>query len=135
MASIYSRIGTEKYQIEISTPSGNELTADEPLEMGGQDLGFSPKELLAASLAACTSATLRMYADRKEWDLQEVKIKIDLDFLAQESKTIINRELELIGNLNEQQRKRLLDIANACPVHKMLSNPFEISTRKVSSAV
>jgi len=64
MAKISSIIKKEKYKIEITSPTGNLVIADEPIEMGGKDLGFSPKELMASSLAACTSATLRMYADR-----------------------------------------------------------------------
>ncbi|NGM61491.1 OsmC family protein [Sphingobacterium sp. SGG-5] len=129
MAKISSIIKKEKYKIEITSPTGNLVIADEPIEMGGKDLGFSPKELMASSLAACTSATLRMYADRKEWDLQEVKIEIDLYFLPKENKTVINRRLEFIGNLDDAQKKRLLAIANACPVHKMLSNPIEINSQ------
>src|SRR5690606_256318 len=128
MAKISSSIKRENYKIEIQSPSGNVVIADEPIDMGGKDLGFSPKELLASALAACTSATLKMYADRKEWDLQEVKIDIELDFIKEENKTIINRKLELIGNLDETQKSRLMAIANACPVHKMLNNPIEINS-------
>lgn len=128
MAKISSSIKRENYKIEIQSPSGNVVIADEPIDMGGKDLGFSPKELLASALAACTSATLKMYADRKEWDLQEVKIDIELDFIKEENKTVINRKLELIGNLDETQKSRLMAIANACPVHKMLSNPIEINS-------
>lgn len=128
MVQIASSIKKENYKIVITSPSGNTVVADEPLAVGGKDLGFSPKELLAAALAACTSATLRMYADRKEWDLQEVKINIELDFIANENKTVIHRQLEFIGDLDETQKKRLLAIANACPVHKMLSNPIEINS-------
>lgn len=90
MAKITSSIKSEHYKIEIKSPSGNTIIADEPVEIGGKDLGFSPKELLASSLAACTSATVRMYADRKEWDLQEVKIDMELDFVKEENKTVIN---------------------------------------------
>lgn len=129
MAKITSSIKSEHYKIEIKSPSGNTIIADEPVEIGGKDLGFSPKELLASSLAACTSATVRMYADRKEWDLQEVKIDMELDFVKEENKTVINRKLEFIGNLDEEQKKRLLAIANACPVHKMLSNEIEINSQ------
>jgi putative redox protein len=128
MAKISSSIKKENYKIEIQSPSGNVVIADEPIDMGGKDLGFSPKELLASALAACTSATVKMYADRKEWDLQEVKINIELDFIPTENKTIINRKLAFVGNLAETQKNRLLAIANACPVHKMLSNPIEINT-------
>src|SRR5690606_37072639 len=98
---------------------------------GGKDLGFSPKELLASALAACTSATLRMYADRKGWDLEEVKLEVTLERDQKENKTIIKRTLEFIGNLDAAQKNRLLAIANACPVHKMLTNPIEIHTQVV----
>jgi putative redox protein len=128
MAKITSVIKKELYKIEIKSPTGNTIIADEPPEIGGKDLGFSPKELLGSSLAACTSATLRMYADRKGWDLQEVNIQIDLEYNKEDNKTIINRKVELVGNLDDTQRERLLSVANACPVHKILSNPIEINT-------
>lgn len=72
-----------------------------------------------------------MYADRKGWDLQEVKIEIELEYIKEENKTVINRKLNFIGKLNETQKSRLLAIANACPVHKMLSNPIEINSQLV----
>ena len=84
----------------IKSPTGNLIIVDKPVALGGKDVGFSPKELLASSLAACTSATVKMYAVRKEWDLREVKIDIKLDFIKEENKTIINRKLDFIGNLN-----------------------------------
>lgn len=128
MTNISSIIQKELYRVEIESLSGNVVISDEPLEMGGKDLGFSPTELLASALAACTSATLRMYADKKEWDLQEVKLEVDLDWDEKASKTVINRKMQLFGNLDEKQRDRLFKIANACPVHKMLSNSIEINT-------
>lgn len=72
-----------------------------------------------------------MYADRKGWDLQEVKIEIELEYIKEENKTVINRKLNFIGKLNETHKSRLLAIANACPVHKMLSNPIEINSQLV----
>lgn len=126
MAKITSSIKKELYKVNIESPTGNVLVADEPIAMGGNDLGFSPKELLASALAACTSATLRMYADRKGWDLEEVKLEITLERDDKENKTIINRRLELIGNLDDSQKSRLLAVANACPMHKILSNPIDI---------
>lgn len=131
MASVTSTIKQELYRIEIESPSGNVIISDEPLDMGGKDLGFSPTELLASALAACTSATLRMYADQKGWDLQEVKLEIDLDRDEKNNKTVINRKMQLYGNLDEKQRERLLKVANACPVHKMLTNPIEINTEVI----
>ena len=128
MAKVSSSIKNELYKVEITSPSGNVLIADEPVDVGGKNAGFSPNELLASALAACTSATLRMYADRKGWDLQEVLIDIELDFFPEESKTIIRRTLKFSGDLDADQKTRLLAIANACPVHKILSNPIEIKT-------
>lgn len=126
MTKITSSIKKELYKVNIESPTGNVLEADEPIAMGGNDLGFSPKELLASALAACTSATLRMYADRKGWDLEEVKLEITLERDDKEKKTTINRRLELIGNLDDSQKSRLLAVANACPMHKILSNPIDI---------
>lgn len=131
MTSISSSIKKELYKVEIKSPSGNVVIADEPEEIGGKNLGFSPKELLASALAACTSATLRMYADRKGWDLEEVKLEIDLERDQKENKTIINTKLVVIGNLDEAQKSRLYEIAKKCPVHKILSNPIEINTQLV----
>lgn len=131
MASVTSTIKKELYRIEIESPSGNVVISDEPLEMGGKNLGFSPKELLASSLAACTSATLRMYADQKGWDLREVKLQIDLERDEEANKTVIHRKMQLFGNLDEKQRERLFKVANACPVHKILTNPIEINTEVI----
>ena len=131
MAKVTSHIGKERYKIEVTSPSGNTLISDEPVSDGGQNKGVSPTELLAASLAACTSVTLRMYADRKGWDLTEMTIDIDLDRNEETNKTVIKRKIHLKGNLDETQRARLLQIANSCPVHKILSNPIEIETQMV----
>jgi putative redox protein len=131
MAKITSSIKNELYKVEIKSPTGNTVIADEPLTLGGKDLGFSPKELLASALAACTSATLRMYANRKGWDLQEVKLEIELERNDKENKTTINRKLEVIGDLDDAQRTRLLKIAEMCPIHKTLTNPIEINTQLI----
>ena len=128
MAKISSSIRTDLYRIEIKSPTGNTLIADEPVDTGGKDTGLSPKELLAASLAACTSATVRMYADRKIWPLEEVKLEVELDWDGLKNTTVITRNIQFIGPLDADQKKRLLAIANACPVHKILSNPVEIIT-------
>lgn len=72
-----------------------------------------------------------MYADRKGWDLEEVKLGIELERDDQENKTIISRSLESIGNLDEVRKNRLLAIANACPIHKILSNPIGINSQLI----
>jgi putative redox protein len=105
----------------------HQIIADEPQELGGENLGFSPYELLESALGACTSITLRMYADRKQWDLKAVKVKVNLQKNA-DNTTTIKREIALKGNLDEVQKERLFSVANACPVHKVLSNPISLET-------
>lgn len=128
MAVIHSVIRSAKYATEITTLRGNTIIADEPFELGGENLGLSPEELLAAALAACTSITLRMYANRKEWQLNEVKIEVEVKRDTIKNGTIFWRKLMLTGNLDETQKERLVQIANACPVHKILSNNIDIVT-------
>jgi putative redox protein len=126
MAAIKASIGNEPYRIEIKSPTGNVVIADEPIEKGGQDKGFSPKELLVSALGACTCATVRMYADRKSWDLESVDAAIEL--IEETGQTKFIRKLQLTGKLDEAQRARLLAVANACPIHKILTNSIAIET-------
>jgi len=126
MISIKASIGNEPYKIEILSPTGNVVIADEPVESGGQNKGFSPKELLASSLAACTCATLSMYAKRKEWDLG--KINIDIELIEEEGKTIFKRNIVFGEKFEVEQLDKLLKIANACPVHKILSASSSVET-------
>ncbi|AHM61812.1 osmc family protein [Flammeovirgaceae bacterium 311] len=114
------------------------LLSDEPIKVGGLNLGPSPYDLLNASLGACTTMTLRMYADRKGWPLQEAIVHLKHDKVYGEDCQVcddprsmldrIDREVELIGPLDEQQRRRLMEIADKCPVHKTLSNRIDIVT-------
>lgn len=128
MAHITAHIGTQLYKTEISTAT-NLLIADEPVSAGGEDLGFSPEELLAASLGACTGATLRMYADRKGWtEMKEVNVDVEFKRDAKENISYFTRTITLTGDLSEEQRSRLLAIANKCPMHLTLMHPIEIST-------
>ena len=128
MPHVISSFGKDLYQIKLKTDSGNEIIADEPPLKGGADTGFAPQELLAASLAACTGATLRMYAIHKEWDLQDAVINVDLLWDTETSSTTIKRTIKLSGNLDEKQLERLLRVAESCPVHKILSNSITITT-------
>jgi putative redox protein len=102
------------------------VIADEPEELGGTNQGPAPGEFLLISLASCTAITLRMYADRKNWPIEVIIVEVNFEKV--DSKTIFKRELQLIGDLTDEQRARLLQIANACPVHKTLTNPIEIQT-------
>lgn len=108
------------------------ITADEPLDMGGLDKGPDPFELLLGGLGACTTMTIRMYADRKGWPLEKVSVKLTHrkeDDMGNTVVDIITRDITLTGKLDEEQRARLLEIANKCPVHKTLENQPRLLTR------
>lgn len=101
------------------------LLADEPVDLGGEDLGPAPHEWLLAALGACTSMTMKMYADRKGWALQACEVKLTG---TKGPEFLIKREITLTGDLTPEQRDGLLAIANKCPVHKTLSNPIKIES-------
>lgn len=103
------------------------LVADEPIDLGGGDTGPAPDELVLGALGACTAITLRMYAQRKQWPLESVEVKLDYASRDKE-KTVIRRTVHLAGPLDEAQRERLLQIANACPVHRILTGAVEVPT-------
>jgi putative redox protein len=125
--TVNAHIKTDHYAT-VLTNNRHTLIADEPLDLGGTDLGFSPSELLCNALAACTCITLRMYADRKGWALTDVKADISIKRNKETNTTHFNRQISLIGNLTKEQRTRLLSIANQCPIHKTLTNPIVIDT-------
>ena len=118
-------IGKDHYRTELLT-SGYTIIADEPEEVGGSNLGPAPGEFLMISLASCTAITLRMYADRKKWSVDKIRVEVASEKV--DTKTLFKREISFEGALDDDQRKRLLQIANSCPVHKTLSNPIEIQT-------
>lgn len=132
MSSIQSKTKDKNYELEIHSSTGHTVIADEPIEAGGQNKGMAPDEFIIAGLAACISATLKMYAQRKEWDLQEVKTSIR--FVDAEKKNevpSIETEIELIGKLDSEQKERLMVIAGKCPIHKMLSTGLTINSSMV----
>ena len=119
----------------------HQIVADEPVAMGGGDTGPSPYDLLLAALGACTSMTLGLYARRKQWKLEGVTVKLShskihaADCEACETKIgkldRIDCDIELHGPLTKEQRARLLEIANRCPVHRTLTSKIEIKTQLV----
>jgi uncharacterized OsmC-like protein len=114
------------------------LVADEPRGAGGGDAGPDPYSLLLAALGACTSMTLRLYADRKGWPLEGISVRLDHERIYErdcaECETAdgrlsrIRRVVTLSGPLSEEQRARLLEIAERCPVHQTLAGPVRIET-------
>ena len=131
------RTGIESFTTDVKAGE-HYLTADEPLDVGGNDLGPTPYGLLLSSLGACTSMTLKMYATRKKWDLKEVRVYLkhskvhanDCEDCEDKSKKIdeIQRVIEFDGKLDETQQKRLLEIADKCPVHKTLHEHVVVNT-------
>lgn len=117
------------------------MSADEPLEFGGNDFGPSPYEYVSAGLSACTVMTLQMYARRKKWDLQNVEVHTSHDKVhiedcdGCESATAkidtFEREIKLSGNLDDSQKQRLLEIADKCPVHRTLESDTKVNTRMI----
>lgn len=131
-------MGRGKYRAEVQA-AGHALVADEPVDVGGGDAGPGPYGLLLASLGTCTAMTLRMYADRKELALDGIRVHLRHDKIHArdcedcESKDgrvdVIEREIELSGELDEAQRHRLMEIADRCPVHRTLHGEVRVRTR------
>lgn len=127
MTTVTARIERTPYETHLSTNS-QVVVADEPIDVGGQDRGMRPGELLAGSLAACTVITLRMYADRKGWPLDSAVAHVDYQHDPATQRTLFTMKLILNGDLDEEQRMRLLEIADRCPIHRMLQNPIDFET-------
>lgn len=137
-----SQVAASLDETEIFTTTmklGNHsFMADEPTKFGGNDLGPSPYEYLAGALAACKSMTVQMYARRKEWNVENVTVHVDhsrqhaIDCEHSENQAAkidtFHCQISLEGDLTQEQKSRLLEIADRCPVHKTLSNKIQISS-------
>lgn len=120
----------DNFTTKIQTKN-HDMIADEPISVGGNDFGPSPYQYLYAGLAACTTMTLKMYADRKGWDLQEVFVYIShskkkntelgIELEKPTRLDFITKKLKFVGDLSEEQKQRLKEIAAKCPVHKTLA--------------
>lgn len=120
MAKAVSTTRMERFKTEIKTGSDHIFIADESFGDGGRDSGGTPTELLAASLASCSSITMKMYADRKQWPMEEVKVTVEFKRDIQDSSTTFYKKIEIEGDLDEEQRKRIFEISKKCPVHRIL---------------
>lgn len=126
-----------EYRTEISA-GRHSLVADEPTSVGGRDSGPTPYDYLLSALGSCTGMTLRMYADRKEWPLDNVTVHLSHEKVhaddCEHCDTVdgkidrIERDIELQGDLDPDQRERLLEIANKCPVHRTLHSEIDIQS-------
>ncbi len=130
MQSVKATIGREKYRTILESDT-NRIVSDEPVDMGGGDTGFSPDELLASALAACTVITLRMYADRKQYDCDSIEVTVSVDWDKENQRTNIEKTLKISGKLGEEEIARMKDIADKCPTHKTLLNPIQINTKVI----
>lgn len=118
-------IGNDVYRTELKARK-HRVIADEPEDVGGKDLGPRPGDFYRMSLASCTAITLRMYANRKNFEVKQIQVTVSTEEGV--GKTILHTNIEISGTLDEAQRQRMLQIAKLCPVHKVLTNPIEIET-------
>ena len=127
---VHASIGSNRnFTVELSDDLGHHWLADEPEDLGGANAGPSPEHLLLSALGTCTAVTLTMYAQRKQWPLTGVKVELAYNPDGKpEAGTDIRRIVALEGELDDAQRQRLLQIANACPIHKALTGEVRIDT-------
>ena len=126
--NIEGEIGTQKYLCTNFWRNGK-LLMDEPESIGGNDLGPDPFSTFLASLAGCTLSTLRMYIDRKGWNISEIKISLNLSQETNEKlKTTISRTILFSSEVSDEQKERLLIIADKCPISKLLKGNITINT-------
>lgn len=127
MKTVSAAIGIQLYKTEIQAKN-HIITADEPESVGGQNLGLTPTELLESSLAACSAMTIRMYANRKEWDLQQVIVNVGFKRNITTQTVTFKKEIELIGNLDDEQRQKLLQMGSKCPIEKMITGEVVVES-------
>ncbi len=118
----------EKFHASLSD-SRHLIDADLSRELGGEDKGMNPHELMEAALVGCTLQTMQMYAKRKGWDIG--KTKVGVKFISEGKEVVIGRTLSFDPHLNGEQRDKLTEIANKCPIHKVLHAPTTVQTEVV----
>ena len=129
MRKVTSQFGDGSLQQKL-TVCDLHFLSDAGLENGGDGTGPNPHEYLGAALAACTSMTLKMYAGRKAMNLENAVVTVDIERIDEVEK--FSRDIQLIGNLSMEEKERLLEIANKCPIHKALTGQIQIKTQLVN---
>jgi len=126
---VIARIGTEKYTCTVEWRNGK-FIVDEPEKSGGGDTGPDPYTLLLSSLGTCTLATLRMYIDRKEWDIPNIAIAVNMfqEVVEGKTATTFDRDINFITPVTNEQRERLIQIAKVCPISRLLEGEIKIRT-------
>lgn len=117
---------TSGYAHDVEIEGGHAIRIDEPTAAGGTDSGPSPTRLLAASLAGCTAVTIEMYAERKDWEVGQIEIEVDVEY-RDAAPLSFAVTLRLPSELSDEQRKRLLAVAAKCPVHKLIAGETEVT--------
>ena len=129
MRKVESQFGEGPLQQKLSAGDLHFLS-DAEVSKGGSGTGPSPHEYLGAALAACTSMTLKMYASRKAISLENAIVIVDIERVDDVEK--FTRDIQLIGNLSAEEKERLIEIANKCPIHKALAGQIQIKTQLVN---
>ena len=129
MRKVQSQFGVDPLQQKLVVGDLHFL-ADAEVSRGGAGTGPSPHEYLAAALASCTSMTLKMYSERKDWKLENAIVTVDIE--RTNDLEIFIRDIQLIGELDAEQKERLLDVATKCPIHKALAGEIQIKTQLVN---
>jgi putative redox protein len=126
---IHGVIGQEAYRSRL-TMRGHTLQGDEPIENGGKDAGPTPTELVLSGLASCTLSTLRMYADKKGWNVDQIEVELRIRTTKTETgqSAEIESVISITGAVSDEQKQRMLAIARKCPIHKILTNSIQINS-------
>lgn len=132
---VHIHLGDKNYRT-VMHAGRHELISDEPVDSGGEDLGPDPYDYLLMSLGSCSVITMKMYADRKNWQIEELFVEL-LHYKKEiegkgdrpEKRDVIEKEVIVKGDLTDEQVDRLIEISKKCPVHRTLMNSIEIVTR------